>query len=72
LRGLSAELVLNEVAELAERGASRHLDPLVGEERGELLPARRGDAARAAPEAPPEPEGSLRGHDRSTHDRECE
>jgi hypothetical protein len=64
--------VLNERAQLAERCASRHLDSLVGEECGELLPARRGDKARAVAEATPEPEGSLGGHDRTTDDGECE
>src|SRR5690349_19160709 len=40
------ELPFHDLAELAERRAARRLDALVDEERGELLPAGGGDAAR--------------------------
>src|SRR4029079_17901453 len=42
------ELPFHDLAELTERRAARRLDALVDEERGELLPAGGGGAARVA------------------------
>src|SRR5439155_7094026 len=69
--GLDGELAPEEVAELAERGAARRLDPLVDEERGELLPAGGGDTARITPRIPSHAKAELGQHDPSDRRREA-
>jgi hypothetical protein len=64
--------VSDKLAELAERRAARHVDPLIDEKRREPFATGSGDTSRVVPDASAQPERCFGRHDRAASRSEGE